>query len=156
MNEIEFRRRAVYEAVQLHGVPYFWGGNDPAKDGGLDCSGLVLLAWRRAGVDIDDRTAQSIRASMIVVPSSSFLRPGDVAFYGTTPDRASHVVLVLNAGGTLVIGANGGSSIKPNETRSDYQTRMKRLGAAVRIETRGATYRPELLGFGRAPFELAK
>ena len=40
----------VAEARKYLGVPYLWGGTDPAK--GLDCSGFTKLVYGNLGVDL--------------------------------------------------------------------------------------------------------
>src|SRR5687767_7265490 len=37
----------VSEAKKYLGVPYVWGGTDPAK--GLDCSGMIQLVYKNLG-----------------------------------------------------------------------------------------------------------
>lgn len=152
-----FRLRVVAEALSLVGLPYKWGGNYPAKDGGLDCSGFVLHVWRRAGLDLADMTAQGLRDTCAMISAGDAL-PGDVAFYGFDPVRASHCVLILSPGGKAIIGANGGTSLRPNESALDYQQRMARVQASVRIEDHrkgGVGYRWDLLGVGRCPIPEA-
>jgi len=82
------------------GAPYTWGGTGP----GFDCSGLVMMAWRHAGVSLP-RTTYAMWASwhLVRIPAADRQR-GDIAFYGT-----GHVELVTRTGtfgalepGTLV------------------------------------------------------
>lgn len=42
-------QQVVAEAQKYLGIPYLWGGTDPAK--GLDCSGLVQLVYRKMGIE---------------------------------------------------------------------------------------------------------
>ena len=74
----------VRTAEQFAGVPYMWGGTSgPA----WDCSGLTSAVYGSHGVviprDADDQAA----AGMPVEKDD--LRPGDLLFYATGPDRES-------------------------------------------------------------------
>ena len=83
----------AYARAQL-GKPYQWGGTGPYA---FDCSGLVMKAYRSAGVDIA-RTSQAQWASE---PHVTRPAPGDLVFYpGADGTRASpgHVALVVGAG----------------------------------------------------------
>ena len=154
MTEDEVRARVVLAALHDLGVPYSWGGNDPLVDGGLDCSGAVLRWLRAGGIDLQDQTADRLHASLAAIGEGGV---GDVAFYGRD-GVATHVALVIAPDGLAVIGANGGGAPRRDETRSAYLDRMRAAGARVRIEDErmgGASYRRDLLGFGKIPFELA-
>jgi cell wall-associated NlpC family hydrolase len=56
-------------------VPYVWGGT---SSGGVDCSGLTLLAWKQAGVNLP-RVASAQYADGTHI-SISTIRPGDLVF----------------------------------------------------------------------------
>lgn len=155
MKEQLVRDRVVAAALRDVGVPYRWAGNDPVKDGGLDCSGAVLRWMRAGGIHLQDMTAEDLRLKL---PASISPLPGDLAFYGPM-GKATHVVLVLTAGGKSIAGANGGGRPKPPETPAAYQARMDRARAGVHLEDHrrgGAGYRTDFLGFARLPVELAK
>ena len=62
------------------GVPYVFGGSDPAT--GLDCSGLVQLVFRRSGITLP-RTAQLQYAATTRVARAQ-LQPGDLVFFART------------------------------------------------------------------------
>src|ERR1700736_3534633 len=66
---------AIAFAEQQIGKPYLWGGTGPDA---FDCSGLVLMAYRAAGVNIA-RTSQAQWASEQRVPASQ-VQPGDLVF----------------------------------------------------------------------------
>ena len=48
---------AVAYALEQLGKPYIWGGTGPA---GFDCSGLVMMAYRAAGIDLPRTTFQQV------------------------------------------------------------------------------------------------
>lgn len=94
---------AMSYAEQQLGKPYLWGGTGPDF---FDCSGLVMMAYRAAGIDIP-RTSQHQWAWGPRV-SASRVQPGDLVFFaGADGTRASpgHVGLVV--GGGLMIEAYG-------------------------------------------------
>ncbi len=92
---------AIGYAEQQLGKPYLWGGTGPDA---FDCSGLVMMAYRAAGVDIP-RTSQQQWAWGPRV-SASQVKPGDLVFFAGadgTPTAPGHVGLVI--GGGLMIEA---------------------------------------------------
>jgi peptidoglycan DL-endopeptidase CwlO len=92
---------AIGYAEQQLGKPYLWGGTGPDA---FDCSGLVMMAYRAAGIDIP-RTSQQQWAWGPRIKASQ-VRPGDLVFFaGSDGTRTSpgHVGLVI--GGGLMIEA---------------------------------------------------
>ncbi|MCU4186449.1 C40 family peptidase [Acidiferrimicrobium sp. IK] len=82
----------AYALSQL-GVPYQWGGSAPGV--GLDCSGLVQLAYRAAGIALP-RTTYAQVAYGITVPAGA-LQPGDLLFFNDGTDFG-HVSIYLGNG----------------------------------------------------------
>ena len=74
--------RIVELARQYLGVPYVFGGTDPRY--GLDCSGLVQLVYREAGINLP-RTAQ-LQFNATARVSRDELQPGDLVFFARTYD----------------------------------------------------------------------
>ncbi len=82
----------TYAEAQL-GKPYLFGGTGPAA---FDCSGLIMMAYRAAGVDIP-RTSQQQWAQLPHVPAAKVV-PGDLVFFAGsdgTPTAPGHVGLVI-------------------------------------------------------------
>ena len=71
------RLRAYRWAARRAGHTYTWGGTGPA----FDCSGLVMMAYRHAGVRLP-RTTTGMLASPLLV-RVVHPRMGDLAFYGS-------------------------------------------------------------------------
>ena len=80
--------------------PYCYGGTGPDC---FDCSGLVVAAYRYAGVDLlrrGVRTSWQLYAFTTRIPLS-WSRTGDLLFYDFDHDGVvSHVELVYRKGGT--------------------------------------------------------
>ena len=96
---------AITFAEQQLGKPYLWGGTGPDA---FDCSGLVMMAYRAAGISIA-RTSQAQWASETRIPASQ-VQPGDLVFFAGsdgTPTDPGHVGLVIGNGKMIEAYATG-------------------------------------------------
>ncbi|MDR2101311.1 MAG: C40 family peptidase [Treponema sp.] len=79
----EVRARVLRAAGQYLGTPYRYGGADRQ---GLDCSGLVYLSFREAGVQVPrNTTTLYIRAEPL---AGSRILPGDLVFFNTLGEKS--------------------------------------------------------------------
>ena len=104
--EYRIRKGLCSRAVEMIGVPYVWGGNDPNY--GLDCSGAVVHCMRWVGLlaPDEDLSAQGLADGSVRV-SRVGVMPGDLIFYGRSWESVTHVVMVIAF--ERVIGASNGS-----------------------------------------------
>ncbi|HXP21126.1 MAG TPA: bifunctional lytic transglycosylase/C40 family peptidase [Streptosporangiaceae bacterium] len=87
---------AIAYAEQQLGKPYLWGGTGPDA---FDCSGLVMEAYRAAGIDIPRTSQEQWRWGPRVSPSQ--VQPGDLVFFAGgdgTAKSPGHVGLVIGGG----------------------------------------------------------
>jgi peptidoglycan DL-endopeptidase CwlO len=113
---------AISFAEAQLGKPYLFGGTGPDA---FDCSGLVMMAYRAAGVDIP-RTSQQQRFWGPQVPASQ-VEPGDLVFFAGadgTPAAPGHVGLVIGhdemieayaTGFPIRVSAFGNSAAAPGD-----------------------------------------
>jgi cell wall-associated NlpC family hydrolase len=94
---------AVRVAMAQVGRRYVWGGASPR---GFDCSGLVLYAYRAAGLSLPHSSrAQFSTRYGARVGSMGALRAGDIVFFANTAGRGiTHVALYV--GGGRMVTAN--------------------------------------------------
>jgi cell wall-associated NlpC family hydrolase len=81
-----FGASVVADAQKYIGVPYQWGGTNPAQ--GVDCSGLVQDVFGDLGVSLP-RTSQQQATVGEAVPSVAAAQPGDLVFFPGTDGTAS-------------------------------------------------------------------
>jgi len=93
------RLRAFYWARTQWKKPYIFGGTGPR---GYDCSGLVMVAYRKAGINLP-RTTYGMLASRLLVRVSHPVK-GDLAFYGS-----GHVELYAH--GDYTFGAHSSGQL---------------------------------------------
>jgi cell wall-associated NlpC family hydrolase len=94
----------AYARQQL-GKPYQWGGTGPDA---FDCSGLVMMAYRAAGVDIPRTSQQQWLWGPRVPPGHE--QPGDLVFFAGSDGTSSapgHVGLVIGNGMMIEAYATG-------------------------------------------------
>jgi peptidoglycan DL-endopeptidase CwlO len=96
---------AISFAEQQLGKPYLWGGTGPDA---FDCSGLVMMAYRAAGINIA-RTSEMQWATEQRVPASQ-VQPGDLVFFAGsdgTVTSPGHVAVVIGGGKMIEAYATG-------------------------------------------------
>jgi peptidoglycan DL-endopeptidase CwlO len=91
------RIRAFDWAVSQDGKAYEYAGTGPA---GYDCSGLVMEAYRHAGITLPRTTSEMLQSRLLVRVSHPV--KGDLAFYGT-----GHVELYAHGDWTFGAHAPG-------------------------------------------------
>jgi cell wall-associated NlpC family hydrolase len=114
-------RDPVAEARAYLGTPYLWGG---MTDRGIDCSGLVHMAYRRLGRLVPRDADQQEEAGTPVAEDE--LRPGDLITYGD--ERTTHIAFWLGDGRILHStereGANG---VLEEPEPDDLRSRRRKL-----------------------------
>ena len=82
---------AIRAAETYIGIPYVWGG---ASRSGVDCSGLIMLAYDAAGIDLPHYSGAMYEDTMRVPLID--IEPGDLLFYGYDGDQ--HVAMYVGDG----------------------------------------------------------
>lgn len=95
IHEDALRGDPVTEARRYLGVPYEWGG---MTERGIDCSGLVHMAFRRAGVVVPRDASQQEEVGEAV--DEGVADHGDLVTYGEG-ELATHIVFWLGGGRIL-------------------------------------------------------
>jgi len=97
---------AVVEAARRYlGVPYVFGGTDPAR--GLDCSALVQRAYADLGVTLPRIAADQARVGTPVAGLAQ-ARPGDILAFNRPVD---HVAIYLG-GNKMIAAPQPGEKVK--------------------------------------------
>ncbi|MDR3644431.1 MAG: NlpC/P60 family protein [Clostridia bacterium] len=94
----------INAAVSLNGVKYVYGGTTAS---GIDCSGLVVYSFAKAGITLPHSAAQQATKGTAVAKAN--LRPGDLVFFDTDGghNNITHVGIYL--GGQSFISAQSGA-----------------------------------------------
>ena len=94
---------AVAYAMAQVGKAYVYGAAGPSA---FDCSGLMMMAWRQAGISLPHSSSAQYGIGRHV--SSGELQPGDLVFYYSP---ISHVAMYIG-NGLIVEAANPGAGIR--------------------------------------------
>jgi cell wall-associated NlpC family hydrolase len=86
------------------GKPYQWGGAGPNS---YDCSGLTMVAWDKAGVELPHSAQDQYDLTTRVAIAD--LEPGDLVFFGTATD-VYHVGMYVG-NGTMVDAPETGQDV---------------------------------------------
>jgi cell wall-associated NlpC family hydrolase len=83
----------VATALGYRGVPYRYGGSDPA---GFDCSGFVQYVFRQVGTALPREVRDQYEVGRRI--GRDEIGPGDLVFFETVSRGASHVGLAIGDG----------------------------------------------------------
>lgn len=117
--------RMMREISKYMGVPYVHGGS--SKDG-MDCSGYTMVVYKNA-VNIQLPRSSSEQFKMGRAVSLTELKFGDLVFFNTTGESASHVGIYL--GDDLFAHASVSLGVTISSLQSSYYS--KRYEGARRI-----------------------
>ncbi|MGB3851524.1 MAG: C40 family peptidase [Tunicatimonas sp.] len=87
-------RATIQEARSFIGTPYRWGGTNRT---GMDCSGLLVTAFRRGGITLPRTSAAQSKVGQLV--GLHQVAAGDLVFFAFRGRKVSHVGLVTEVRG---------------------------------------------------------
>ncbi len=88
-------------ARKFENAPYLWGGKTAL---GIDCSGYTQVLYKLARVPLQRDASQQVGQGT-AVNTLSAVKPGDLAFFGKSPDKITHVGILMDA--ETIIHASG-------------------------------------------------
>ena len=137
----------VASAKKYLGVPYVFGGTDPAK--GLDCSGFVQRAFSDQGIKLPRIAADQAKVGQ-AVPSLAQAQPGDLLAFGQPVD---HIAIYVG-NGQMIAAPHTGDHVKIQSVYTT-PTAIRRVTAPATTSTVDAL-RPAGLnvasGLGSVPY----
>lgn len=104
-SEDDFRSQLVEEAMKYMGVQYRWGGRSPK---GIDCSGLVSMAYMRSGIliyrDASIADGYPIKRLPLEDVKENRLKKGDALYF------PGHIAMYIGEGKFIHSTARSGSN----------------------------------------------
>jgi cell wall-associated NlpC family hydrolase len=100
--------KIVTAAEKMLGLPYVWGGESAS---GVDCSGLVALAYKAAGITLPRISFQQANSGTRI--DLAHARPGDLIAWDNSPRNpgADHIAIYLG-GGKIIEAAAPGTNVR--------------------------------------------
>jgi cell wall-associated NlpC family hydrolase len=84
-------KAAIAYAYNQLGKPYVWAAAGPDS---FDCSGLTMMAWQQGGIALPHFAAAQYQLTQHIFDITK-LQPGDLVFWGTSPNTIHHVALYI-------------------------------------------------------------
>lgn len=125
---IKTRTTIVDTALNFLYAPYMWGGRTHF---GIDCSGLVQIAYRMAGVSMPRDSYQQAAVGLQLSFVEEAL-PGDLAFFDDDDGRIIHVGIILH-GKKIIHAGNGMVRIDMLDQNGIYRPDIKKYTHRLRL-----------------------
>jgi cell wall-associated NlpC family hydrolase len=127
------RPLTIPESIELAkrflGITYTWGGRSSF---GFDCSGFTQMLVRSRGITMPrDADLQAAWAGVIPV-ERKHLKPGDLLFFGPSPDHITHTGMYIGKGQFIHDTTNGHPGVQISRLNDQPWTRL--LVAARRVK----------------------
>lgn len=114
-------------ALMYYNTPYLWGGRSPY---GIDCSGLVQMVYRMAGIDLPRDVADQVNGGQ----DFSFVEealPGDLAFFGDDSGVITHVGIIWEQ--NRIIHASGRVRVDKIDHQGIFNEELKRYTHNLKV-----------------------
>lgn len=82
-------------AHRFLGITYTWGG---VSSFGFDCSGFTQMLERQRGIEMPRDADLQAAWSGVVPVNRADLQPGDLLFFGSSPEKITHTGMYIGDG----------------------------------------------------------
>lgn len=107
------RTLVLQQARSALGTPYRYGGSDAQ---GLDCSGLVQMAYLQAGISLPRSSSDQYQQ----LPHIKSARPGDLLFFATSSGSSVSHVGIYMGNDTMIHAPGSGRTVTTTSLSNGY------------------------------------